>query len=1069
MDAALASAVLKVAGEKLVSLISSEFASITGVKKDLRELQGKQLEISTWLADIATGSGTALPRVKELRNVAYDIEDILYEVQIESEKHKIHSEGDKQQVADCFCAKPKSFLFRCKVAHKIKEINVKYDRIVKQAGDANAIRNNLEIHHPVWSSNRTAGELSMQCNVEDSKIPTRDQMKDKIISKILEPNAEEYGRPMIVSIIGLGGSGKTTLAKVICDDKKIKEHFHDTIFWVHVSEEFDIKKLIGKLFQTITGKKYDAHAEEHRLKEISKQIGTNKYLLVLDDAWHNKRDGGWEIFMVHLKNSAPRSKIMLTTRDRKVAELVGSREEYNLQSLSEAETWNLFLKSSEWAEEDLGGEYIQVGKEILKKCGGLPLAIKTLGGILRENKEISIWRGIRDSDLWTDESIKDSVYASLKLSFIHLADELKQCFTFFSIFPKGFEIHKDRLIAQWLAHGFINSMNGVEPEDIGCSYFDSLVKVGFLHDPNKDWQSTQLTWKMHDLIHDLAREIMDDEVVTPNNNMTTNATHRSRYLSLTSCTEKVDRGLLDKVHALYICGGNPSFNKLVKKSCFVHSVTLHYTMNAPFPHFILKFEYVGYLEIRNLQSIVLLPEAISGCWNLQALIFIDCSGFVTLPESIGKLKKLRTLELREIKDLESLPLSLGDCRDLQYLKLYSCWRLRKIPISLDRNESLKLLQIVNCLDLKQLPSEFDGEFSNLQTFSLASCSSFRHLPAATLSCPMLCTIDLSRTQVTMLPQWVTTISTLQCINLQFCRHLVELPKGIGKLKSLAVLNVEGCKKLPCMPSGIGQLTRLTQLGLFVVGCGRDDARISELENLNTLSDDLRITNLMYLKDPCDAKKACLKQKNGIQNLVLNWSPIDTEEEMEQGTGQDLSALNDLEPPSDVKELEIECYRGPSLPRWAMKQNEDSSYCEGITLKQMGSCQFPFLTELTLCQCPNLKHMRGLLVFPSLKSLFLVKMDQLQELWTTTTSEIEISEEKLRAQYCFPVLSILEIQECPKLSSVKPYFPTSLERLYLNNMDWQILSLGNFSHLLSPPDNEYSSSCSCIRQSLISEN
>ncbi|CAO2143592.1 unnamed protein product [Urochloa humidicola] len=451
MESALVSGVLKVAGVKLVSLIASEFAAITGVKEDLRDLQGKHQEISTWLADIATGSGTALTRVKELKNVAYDIQDLLYEVQMEAEKHKIDSdEGDKQPIADRFCAKPKIFLFRCKVAHKIKEIKVKYEKIVKQAGDANTIRNSLQLDQPVQSSNsRTGGELSMLCNVEDSKIPTRDQMKEKIISKILEPNEEEYGHPMIVSIIGLGGSGKTTLANLICDDKRIKEHFKDKIFWVHVSVEFDIKKLIGKLFQTITGKKYDPHAEEHMLKEISKEVGANKYLLVLDDAWHNKRDGGWEKFMVLLKNGAPRSKIMLTTRDRKVAEIVGSREKYSLLSLSESESWDLFLKSSEWAEEDLGGVYEQVGKEILKKCGGLPLAIRTLGGILREKKDISIWRGVRDSDLWTDESIKDSVYASLKLSFMHLADELKQCFTFCSIFPKGYEIHKDHLIAQW--------------------------------------------------------------------------------------------------------------------------------------------------------------------------------------------------------------------------------------------------------------------------------------------------------------------------------------------------------------------------------------------------------------------------------------------------------------------------------------------------------------------------------------------------------------------------------------------------------------------------------------------
>ena len=185
VEAALASGVLKTAGGKLVSLISSEFTSITGVKKDLCELQGKHQEISSWLAvvrDRALGSGTQLPWVNELRNVAYDIEDLLYGVHLEAEKDKIQSDGDKQPIADYFCAKPKSLLFRCKVASKIKAIKVKYEKIKKHASDANIIRNNLQMDHPARSSNtRTAGEPSMLSNVEDSKIPRRDQEKDEIV------------------------------------------------------------------------------------------------------------------------------------------------------------------------------------------------------------------------------------------------------------------------------------------------------------------------------------------------------------------------------------------------------------------------------------------------------------------------------------------------------------------------------------------------------------------------------------------------------------------------------------------------------------------------------------------------------------------------------------------------------------------------------------------------------------------------------------------------------------------------------------------------------------------------
>ena len=111
VEAALASGVLKTAGGKLVSLIASEFASIAGVKKDLCELQSIHYDITGLLRDRAIGTGTPLPRVNELRNFAYDIDDLLYEVHLEAEKHKMHSDGDKQTIADCFCAKPKSLLW----------------------------------------------------------------------------------------------------------------------------------------------------------------------------------------------------------------------------------------------------------------------------------------------------------------------------------------------------------------------------------------------------------------------------------------------------------------------------------------------------------------------------------------------------------------------------------------------------------------------------------------------------------------------------------------------------------------------------------------------------------------------------------------------------------------------------------------------------------------------------------------------------------------------------------------------------------------------------------------------
>jgi hypothetical protein len=236
---------------------------------------------------------------------------------------------------------------------------------------------------------------------------------------------------------------------------------------------------------------------------------------------------------------------------------------------------------------------------------------------------------------------------------------------------------------------------------------------------------------MHDLINDLAQYILQNEVVTSlPENITNDCARQCRYLSLTSLNEGVERGF-EMLRALYVAEGNESFPNLINNSGHICSVVLDYKFDTPFPPFILKLEYLGYLEI-HCASFTKFPEAISDCWNLRSLHFIDCNGFVTLPKSVGKLRKLRTLELKWITDLESLPQSNGDCGDLQSLKLSYCVNLREIPLSISKIENLRGLFIVGCHSLEQHKFEFIGEFSYLQTIKISRCTEFLDLPSKSL-------------------------------------------------------------------------------------------------------------------------------------------------------------------------------------------------------------------------------------------------------------------------------------------------------------------------------------------------
>jgi hypothetical protein len=229
-------------------------------------------------------------------------------------------------------------------------------------------------------------------------------------------------------------------------------------------------------------------------------------------------------------------------------------------------------------------------------------------------------------------------------------------------------------------------MTEEQPEDIGNDYYNSLVNGGFFQEPPR---AEGRVWYMHDLINDLAQYILQNEVVTSLPENITKEACQCRYLSLTSLNDVVE-GCFEEVRAIYVAEGNPSFNNLVKKSMHICSVILDYKLYTPFQSFVLRLQYLGYLEIHNA-SFTKFPEAISDVGICSNFILFD----VTLPESVGKLRKLRTLELDWIKDLKRLPQSIGHCGDLQSLKLYFCAKLSEIPVSLCElgNIRLELFQI----------------------------------------------------------------------------------------------------------------------------------------------------------------------------------------------------------------------------------------------------------------------------------------------------------------------------------------------------------------------------------------
>ncbi|KAL6640517.1 hypothetical protein ACP70R_021640 [Stipagrostis hirtigluma subsp. patula] len=682
------SGTLNLVGNKLAPLIFKEYSSIAGVKKDLQELHGLVEEINCWLetaGDKAMGTGPSFSWLNRLKDVSYDVQDLVDEFYLEAEERESDGDGIKN-IVSTYLSKPKAFMFQFKAAHKIKAIKKRFAAIVKQRTEFNAIADSL---YPVRHMSRTNVEMPSLPNADIASVIGRDQEKHKIISKLVKTDDPQIIK--ILSIIGLGGSGKTTMANLIFKDDNIQKYF-DVTHWVHVSQEFDVAKLLQKLFEDIVRKKSECYPLQEMTKTISDKLTGKRFLLVLDDVWTDDRIL-WGEFMVHLKCGVlPGSCILLTTRSRRVAEVVESAYLFDLPFLSEYHSWQVFEQTFGMAVKGLDTEFLEVGKQIVNKCGGMPLAIKVLAAALHDKKHLEEWQAMRDNNLLDVEGKEHRVFACLRLSYINMPSHLKQCFTVCSLFPKGYRIDKEKLIDQWIALDVITLTDGVNYlEHIGNKCFDSLVQLCFLQDV--DGTFGEVKCRMHDLVHDLARSILGDEIslVVPKERTTSTKSYRYFSLNGEQSRNHPPKNLYGKARAIYIANGNNFvFDKALKNAKHLRSMTVELA-GTTVPTAILQIKSLRYIHISYL-GCEALPEVISDIWRLQAL-HVTHSNLLELPESIGKLHKLKTLNLAWCRNLKRLPDSIGDCHMISSIDLTGCMRLTTLPNSIGKNRNLRLLRL----------------------------------------------------------------------------------------------------------------------------------------------------------------------------------------------------------------------------------------------------------------------------------------------------------------------------------------------------------------------------------------
>ncbi|XP_027351094.1 putative disease resistance protein RGA4 [Abrus precatorius] len=829
----IASGVGTILLEKLATKAYKEIILAWGLKDDVERLQESVKLVNALLLDAEEDKQFKDQRVTRwlqlLKRAFYDANIILDEIECEANTNKvIKIHGCVAQKVRQFFSCSNPLVFRVKMAHKIKDIREKIDEIALNGNKFGLIQrstNGMALHKMLpWRETHSS---------LPSRITGRDEEKEYIISLLMSgPSQSQSKNVDVIPIVAMGGCGKTTLAQLVYNDSRIADHY-DLKLWVHVSQDFDVKRIISKIVtqkDDTKGKGGEDMTLEMLKNLLHEKLYEKKFLLVLDDIWnenakrwHDLRDLLLDTIGERNKNDC---KIIVTTRSDRVADIVKTVTKINLQVLPEEECLQLFFKCAfqEEGEANQRPRLQEIGKEIVAKCKGLPLAIVTSGCILRSQEDENEWKRIRDSEIWEiDHQKDDEILPALRLSYSQLPSPLKQCFSYCALFPKGHKYYPIELIPIWMAQGLLQPTNENEdPECLGELYFRQLVSMSFFQlEDQFDSPFGQEFWKhfgydcykMHDLIHDLAMSTLHGET-TVMSSASTHVNEKVRHISFSTIPDQLLSLSLkrSKVQSFgnwhtqrYITTTEPFVKWIFKEFSYLRLLDLKYLAFQFLPDCFDKMKHLRYLNLSECSELKKLPNSISKLYNLQTLILVGCDALEELPKNLRNLINLRILMITA----QITNLCFVDIRFFSYLQIltiFSCHNLEVMPCDLSHLVSLKKLVIMGCEKLVRFEDEVENEGRgkqnevakemNLQRFAIAGSPKLINLPnwlqrsAKTLQ--QICIWD---TSLTALPEWLPNATSLNSLYILDCEELLSLPKNMDQCGSLQKLGIRGCPNL----------------------------------------------------------------------------------------------------------------------------------------------------------------------------------------------------------------------------------------------------------------------------------
>ncbi|CAM8941844.1 unnamed protein product [Rhodiola kirilowii] len=599
--------------------------------------------------------------VSDVRDLAYDCEDVI-------DTFLLKLRGRETQPS-CIGTMSRCFVAYTAIFLSTYELGCQIEKLMKKVTDISSRRERYGLDATDVSTTSDSREKKLMHIRRSTPYANNELMVglSETIS-LLEGKLTEGGSGrFVISILGMGGLGKTTLARKLYNS--LRQEYFESYSWVCVSQEYNTRDILLHLIKSManpTDKILESMITEASMEAYLRiWLSGRRFLVVIDDVWERE---AWESLERAFPDDNKSSRVIITTRNQHVAAL-NTAYVHELRYLQEDESWELFCKKAfpDDIEMTCPPNLERLGKEMVTKCSGLPLAIITLGGLLATKSQVlSEWEMVRDN-LWK-ELKKDSVHinAILLLSYKDLPQNLKPCFLYVGMFPEDFEIPISKLILMWVAEGFIGQEEEGSPENTAKSYFNELVGRSLIQKKGEDWIGS--TCRVHDLLRDMA--------IRKAKEMCFSLYHDGKT------TSKLSKALPHRRLSYMACGSNiPSsyINPSLRTFCQLTTVNDIYPSRlwntTSKKMFQSRFECFSLLRVLDIQVVyatsIIQVSKLPG--EIVRLIHLRYLGLVLpfhtkgeFPETISNLKALETLSVQSF-DPVTLPKTMAKLKNLRHL------------------------------------------------------------------------------------------------------------------------------------------------------------------------------------------------------------------------------------------------------------------------------------------------------------------------------------------------------------------------------------------------------------------